>query len=42
MLFFEMVNPHDPFGDMMVFNMSQREVYMPTFAEIGYLENYRR
>eukprot|EP00703_Trepomonas_sp_PC1_P001469 JAP95137.1 Leucine carboxyl methyltransferase [Trepomonas sp. PC1] len=39
---FEMVNPHDPFGDQMVFNMSQREIFMPTFAEIGFIESYRR
>ena len=41
-LFFEMVNPHDAFGEQMLINMASREIYMPTFAEIGYLDNYRR
>ncbi|CAL6006978.1 Leucine_carboxyl methyltransferase [Hexamita inflata] len=42
LLFFEMINPHDAFGDTMIYNMSLRNVFMPTFAEIGYLENYQR
>lgn len=39
---FEMVNPHDDFGQMMVYNMSLREVFMPTFAEIGFVPQYKR
>lgn len=42
LLLFEMLNPHDAFGDVMIYNMSQRDVFMPTFAEIGYTQNYRR
>jgi len=39
---FEMVSPHDDFGQMMVYNMSLREVFMPTFAEIGFVSQYRQ
>lgn len=38
---FEMVNPTDTFGDMMIYNMSLREVYMPTFAEIGFVAQFQ-
>lgn len=37
---FEMVNPHDPFGEMMTYNMSLRGTFMPTFAEIGYCSQF--
>ncbi|KAH0572641.1 Leucine carboxyl methyltransferase [Spironucleus salmonicida] len=38
---FEMINPDDKFGDTMIFNMSRRETFMPTFAEVGYTGSYR-
>ena len=41
-LYFEVVNPHDSFGEQMILNMREREVYLPTFAEIGFAENYAR
>lgn len=39
---FEMVNPSDSFGEMMQINMAERQVVMPSFAEIGFTAQYRK
>ena len=41
-LAFEPVGPHDAFGEQMLLSLRARGLFMPTFAEIGFVPSYRR